>query len=147
MTHLIASTGPRTWALPLSAVREVMRPLPVEPVADTPAYVLGVARIRGENVPVVSLASLLGEEASPAGRFVVLRVDGRSVALAVDAVPGACTLTAQEAELLPPLLSDVDRGRMEAIRRRDDRFLFVLDAARLVPHEALEPIFAGGPVA
>ena len=53
-------TGERVLAVPLPRVIETMRPLPVEPFAGGPAFLSGLARIRGEVVPVLDTGVLLG---------------------------------------------------------------------------------------
>src|SRR5258708_36376206 len=52
--------GHCTCAVPLAYITEVMRPLPVEPLAGAPAGVLGVAGVRGRVAPGVGLLNLLG---------------------------------------------------------------------------------------
>jgi purine-binding chemotaxis protein CheW len=112
-------------------VREVMRRCPVERVATAPRFTLGVAVIRGENVPVVDAGVLLTGQACGGDRFVVLRVAERRVALAVDEVVGARHVEAGELAGLPPLLS----GAAELVRAMgvlDGRLLEVLESGRLI---------------
>lgn len=58
----------RTWlcALPLAHVVETLRPLPVRGLAGAPSFVLGLALLRGQAVPVVDAAQLLIEAGLPA---------------------------------------------------------------------------------
>jgi purine-binding chemotaxis protein CheW len=123
-------------ALSLSEVLEIMRPLPVEPVAGMPASVLGLSVIRGKPVPVVHLGTLLGS-AGPADptRFVTIRVAGRRVALAVDEVLGVRTLDPAAFDRLPPLLRDAQGDAIEAIGALDRHLLVVLNGARVLSEE------------
>jgi purine-binding chemotaxis protein CheW len=128
---LICRVGPRACALPIEHVREVMRPCRVERVASAPAYLTGLAVIRGENVPVLDAGLLLGGETSPATRFVILRVGERRVALSVAEVVGTRALEAEELGELPPLLD----GSTELIARLgvlDGKLLEVLESGRLL---------------
>ena len=50
----------RLCALSLGHVVETMRPLPIEPLAAAPHFVLGLATIRGSQVPVVDAGRLIG---------------------------------------------------------------------------------------
>jgi len=111
-----------------------MRPLPIEPVAGTPAFVRGVSVIRGEPTPVVDLEALLerGPGSRAYGRFVTLKVGERRVALGVDSVVGVRTLEAATLGAMPPLLRDAAE-RVEALGAPDEQLLVVLRAARLVP--------------
>ena len=78
-------------ALRLAQVTEVVRPLPVEPLAGIPPFVRGLCVLRGVPTPVVDVRVLLGGESAVATgprRFVGTRTDRSTVALAVDAVVG-----------------------------------------------------------
>lgn len=135
---LLVRAGARLCGLPVAAVSETMRPLPVAPVAGAPAWVRGVAVVRGEPLPVVDLAALLGGTAEEAaGRFVAIRAGGRAAALAVGAVLGVARLDPAGARTLP-LVRDACAGALESLRTLDGDLLVVLGAARLVP-DAVAP--------
>ena len=124
-------------ALPLEHVVETMRPLPVEPVAGSPPFVLGLSVIRGAPVPVVDAAALLeGKESNP-GRFVTVRAGSGTVALAVDAVLGVRTIPSHVLHELPPLLRDAPTAMVSAVGALDAELLFVLRSCSLVPEGAL----------
>jgi chemotaxis signal transduction protein len=95
---------------------------------------MGLARVRGEAVPVVDVAHLLGRPSarSSARRFISLEVDGRPVALAVDDVLGLGELPDGAAGALPPLLAP-SLAAVEALGALDRSLFLVLSAARLVP--------------
>ena len=112
-------------------VREVMRPLRIERVPSAPAYMLGLSVIRGDNVPVLDLGSMLEGRPAAATRLVVLRVGERSVALAVTAVVGARALDRAELGALPPLLAE-SRELVGALAVLDGALLEVLASGRLL---------------
>jgi purine-binding chemotaxis protein CheW len=108
-----------------------MRPCSVERVESAPAYLAGVAVIRGETVPVLDTALLLGGESGPVTRFVILRVGSRRVAMSVAEVMGTRPLELDELGQLPPLLA----GSKELIRGLgvlDGTLLEVLESGRLI---------------
>lgn len=121
----------RACALRVGDVREVMRPQPIEPLAGAPPFVMGLAVVRGEAVPVLDLASLLGAEASAVTRFVTVKAGDRQVALAVGEVIGFSQNLA-EGQALPPLAVSA-QSALEAVGALDRELLSVLGAARLVP--------------
>ncbi|HEY2900357.1 MAG TPA: chemotaxis protein CheW [Polyangia bacterium] len=124
-------------ALPLDCVIETMRPLPVARVDHAPPFVLGLAVVRGEAIPVIDGARLLGAgPASLARRFVTLKVGSRRVALAVDDVVGLRDLAALSLGALPPLLAQVETDAVAAIGSLDQQLLLVLGGARAVPASA-----------
>jgi purine-binding chemotaxis protein CheW len=137
---LVCRVGPRLCALPLLNVVETMRPLPIEPVAGAPPFVLGLSILRGSPVPVVDVASLLGEQSVRPERFVTVSVGSRLVALALGQVVGLRPIAAMSDEALPPLLRDAGGEIVTAIATLDAELLLVLNAARIVPDGLLESI-------
>lgn len=136
---LLVRTRTCVAALPLPSVVETLRPLPTEPVAGMPAFVRGVAVVRGGPTPVIDLAALLsGGAFAPdpeVARFVTLRVGERRVALAVAAVLGVGGLDESTLHSLPPLLGAACGEFVEALGAHDAQLLLVLRAARLLPEE------------
>ena len=53
---LLFHVGASVCALRLEDVGETMRPLPVSPLPETAAFVLGLAIVRGAPTPVIDLA-------------------------------------------------------------------------------------------
>jgi purine-binding chemotaxis protein CheW len=144
---LVCRVGSWLCALPIAQVEETMRPLPVEPLAAGPAFVLGLSIIRGVPTPVVDTGALLGaRDRRRPSRLVVLRLqDGnRRVALAMEAVLGVRTIPTAVLDQLPPLLRDASRDVLTAVGALDDAFLLALHAGRLVPESVWDALAAGG---
>jgi purine-binding chemotaxis protein CheW len=133
MLSLVCSVDTRLCAVPLEHVVETMRPLPTGVLAGAPQFVQGVSIVRGEVVPVVDVASLLGAGESRPTRLVTISVGRRRVALAVDAVLGVRAVSGGSVGELPPLLGDVGTGVISAIGTLDAELLLVLRSARLIP--------------
>nr|WP_269326557.1 chemotaxis protein CheW [Kineosporia mesophila] len=133
---MVCGTGDQTFAVPLTSVRETLRPLPVAPFPGMPPFVLGVARIRGSAVPVVDSGVLTGGPPVSAARWITLHTDdNRSVALAVESVTGIRTVDEGELEELPPLLDGQGPQLFSALIARDSRLLLALAASHLLPEE------------
>jgi purine-binding chemotaxis protein CheW len=95
--QLIFGVGRLLCALPVADVVETVRPLPVEPVAAGDGgggAVLGVAVIRGEAVPVVDTARLLGDPGADPTRFITASTPRGTVAFAAGDVVGVRTIAA-----------------------------------------------------
>ena len=152
---LLCCIGSRIGALALRDVRETMRPLPVEPLAGAPPFVLGLATIRGFPTPVVDVGRLLGPPEStftPAlsaslARFVSLQLGERTAALAVDAVLGVRSVPSAALVSIPPLLQEACASVASAVGALDARLLLVLEAARLVPDSVWSAIEVPGAAA
>ncbi|MCC6998987.1 MAG: chemotaxis protein CheW [Deltaproteobacteria bacterium] len=133
-------------ALPLTSVVETMRPLPVQRLGGLPPFLCGVAIIRGEAVPVVDLATLLGLSEDAPTRYVTLRVGEHHVALAVSEVVGVRALLPARLGELPGLLRDSTAQFVQLLGTLDERLLLVLNGARLVP-DGLWKHLDSGPIA
>ena len=88
---LLLDAGGQRFALPLSAVREVLDAALVAPVPLAPPAFAGVLDVRGRLVPVLDIASLLDIAASRSSAQVVLAAldgDEAEVGFRVDDVAG-----------------------------------------------------------
>lgn len=132
---LVLRAGAHLCALDLAHVLETMRPLPVEPVAGVPEFVTGVSVIRGEPVPVVDVAALIGGKRRVVTRFVTADGGRQSVALAVEAVLGVRPFPLELRRTLPPLLRGAGADVVAAVAMADAEPLLVLRSARIVPDE------------
>ena len=135
---LICRVGAKVCGLPLVRVIETMRPLPVEPLGHMPAFVSGIALIRGRATPVLDARRLLGSssEAEP-GRYITLDLGQepreRVAALAVDAVIGVRRVEASTLGGLPGLLREQNGELVRALGALDSELLLVLEHSRLLP--------------
>jgi purine-binding chemotaxis protein CheW len=111
--HVIFRVVGERFALPLSAVREVVLPQP--PFARVPRVseaVRGVMNLRGRVLPVVDLAPLVGLAPQPLtggqGQVLVLEREKRSLGLLIGMVLGV-----EPVEVPPPGPDPVLRGVVE----------------------------------
>lgn len=142
---LLVRTGAHTCALPIEHVVEIMRPLPIAPVAGMPLFVRGLSIIRGAPVPVVELSALIGAgQASDSQRCVLLRIDNRHVALTVQEVLGMRALDPPLLREWPPLFREAHADLIAALGTLDQRLLLVLQTARIVPDAVWQRLATGG---
>ncbi len=145
---IIAQVRTRHCAFFASDVTEVMRPLPIEGLANVPRFVLGLSIIRGAPTPVIDAGALLGEDPARAQprRLVVMRVAERRVALAVEGVLGVRTLARETLLALPPLLQHATDEAVAAVSTLDAQLLTVLGDTHLVPPAVWEQLCAAAKV-
>ena len=76
---MLLSIGGSTYAMPVAAVREIVRLPEVTRVPGLPAFVTGLANVRGRVLAVLDLRPLLNLEAARGQRLVILdRADADS---------------------------------------------------------------------
>lgn len=140
---LVVRAAHSLCALPLDLVVETMRPLPCEPIAGAPAFVLGLSLIRSHQLPVIDLAMVVGSGGGRHGRFITVRTgsstrdssatsDGQ-VALAVEEVVGVYSRDQLSEANLPPLLSEANPEVIDSIGRLDADLLLVLRSGSYLP--------------
>ena len=125
------------YALPLESVREVVNAAPRRGIPSPPApWVVGLASIRGELMPVVDLGVRMGfTEAAPAESGVLLVVEAKRranvkaerAAVAVERVDKLA-----EPEVLTPAPSYAGDAA-QAIFERGDDLIMVLKPGALIP--------------
>lgn len=130
-SFLILRAGALRCALPVSAVREVMRPLPIEAAYGLLPGVLGATIVRGKPVPVVSLDRLLHQPEEAPTRFVVVRTPGRDCVLACTAVESIMRLDGREWQKLPNLLQSLRAAGQ--IAAADGDLVVTLEMGRVLP--------------
>ncbi len=135
---LACQTAGHVCALPLGGIVETMRPLPVEAFPKAPAFVAGMAIIRGEPTPVVDMRALMGEPAAASGRFVTVKIGRRVVALAFDTILGVHRLNKTRATDLPPLLKSVADDTISQVTTRDTALFMFFESSRIFPPGLIE---------
>jgi twitching motility protein PilI len=91
--------GPRTLVSEIGEINELLAPPPLTAVPRTQPWLLGVANVRGNLMPVVDFGRFLfGErtQLTDRARLLVVRQGGGSVALLVDEVFGQRTVDAEQ---------------------------------------------------
>lgn len=86
---IVLGIGKERYGVDLSAVAEVLAPLPVTPVPGAPPIFSGVINVHGEIRPVIDLGRLLGMQTvsnGDAARVILLRNEGCEMGLRIDSV-------------------------------------------------------------
>jgi purine-binding chemotaxis protein CheW len=109
-----------------------------------PHFLRGLAVIRGSPTPVVDLGRLLGLGSAPSSRFVLLALNERTVAIAVDAVLEVRALPEGALTDLPSLLAAAEGDGISAVGALDGELLLVLEASRLLPQSMWTAVAAAG---
>ncbi len=123
------------YALDIMAVREIRGWTASTPLPHAPAHVLGMINLRGQVLPVVDLATLLGLGATAPGSssvVVVAQIGANQVGLLVDAVCDIVTIQPGEMQPVP----DVGAGVAEfvtGILSTPDGIVSVLALGNVLP--------------
>lgn len=132
---LTLGVGDERFAVPVTAVQEILDMRPISRLPHAPGHLLGVIDVRGETVPVGDLRGMLGLEPAAdneATRIIVLRFRcaGKEpiVALRADRVFEVTELDAGEISDLPEDgLLHWDARMVAGLGRRNGDFVTVLN--------------------
>jgi chemotaxis-related protein WspD len=133
---LVVRIGAEWFALPTTMVEEVLEPRPVHSLPHRRGgAVLGVATVRGELLPCVSLASVLALAAPAApslsstapARHLVVRGDGLRVVCPVDEIAGVVRFHEGQLRALPSTLARAASRYSTALLAWNDRSAGLLD--------------------
>lgn len=125
-----------SFAVPLTRVLETERMPKRTNVPGLPAFVMGVANLRGAVLPLVDLGALLELDSGGRphdARILVVRPapDDTPVALVVDALQGVALLAREELHRTPHWLDSRTTPYLEGIGSHKGRLLSVLDLDRV----------------
>ncbi len=133
-------------ALPIDRVEEIIDPLTVAPVPQTPVFVKGVANLRGDVLPIVDFAALLHTAGTPeVGRQCVIVVSvqhadhTQRIGLLVDQVEAVFDLNEDQLGDAPPFGCAIDTDCIRGITKNNTRFVALLELDRLLQLEKLQP--------
>lgn len=118
---LVVRAGRRRVGLMLDQVVEVLDLGPVHPVPATDPAVRGVTSSRGRIVPLIHLATLLGEPGGEGGTAVLVRIGSRRLCVEVDEAEDVM----REPGL--PVPPDVSLPFAVGVARRPDGLVPLLD--------------------
>ena len=124
------------YALPIEAVREIVRLRPITPVPRVPAPIRGVISLRGEVVQVLDLRLRLGlarQDPTRATRVMVLHGEDNTVTgLLVDSVRDVLRIPEEQMRSA----AGGDNEAVSALLVRGDEFVSLLDIDRVLDLEA-----------
>lgn len=100
-SHLVFACGASWYAVPADRAAEVVSFPELTRVPGAPAHLLGVFAHRGEVIPVVDLAILVGSKSESTQRAVLLRLPRGSLALTAQKVAGVSFVTGKMDPLGP----------------------------------------------
>lgn len=120
----------------IMSVREIRGWCPATVIPHAPEYVRGVINLRGAVVPIVDLAQRLGltvPEPTSRNVIIIAQIDGRTVGLLVDAVSDILSVSAEEVQSTPDVVSEKGGGSVAGIITRDERMIRMIELAGILP--------------
>jgi len=117
-------------ALPIEVVKEAVNVDKIVPVPRAPKFVEGVMNLRGEVLPIISLAKLLGSEVeqNECKKVIVTYLDGAEAGLLVKEIKGILRVSEADVSPLSEVAKEAAQAFSGAIRRDDDLISEILES-------------------
>ena len=136
---LLFRVGPESFAADLAAIEEAVERGEVHGVPEAPPNLIGVVDLRGRLIHVYSPEAALGVRLEPtATALLVVRAEGRRLALAIDDVDDVMTLPLSELRDVPA--GTDPNGVLLGVAWRGDTLIALLDVEMLTQSLAVEPV-------
>jgi chemotaxis signal transduction protein len=145
--------GAERFGISVSKVREILRPIDLFPVPGMGAGVEGVINLRGEIIPVVKMASLIGvvknagEQLPHRRRIVIIDASAGSFGFFVDEVFEVTRVKTEEVQAPPDLGHGGAHASavVTAIVKIGGRMVVCIDPERIITDDlmAKEPAIGG----
>lgn len=147
--HLVFSLAGEMYAIKLLGVKEIIEYGNVTPIPTMPDFIRGVINLRGRVLPVMDLSARFGEGLTDIGDrtcIVVLeqKDSGREqdMGVVVDSVNAVVDIASGDLEPAPSFGARIRVDFIQGMWKHKDRFLVVLDLARVLSVEEIVQLAA-----
>lgn len=125
------------YGLPITAVQEINRLVPITKLPQTPSFMEGIINLRGRIIPVVDLRKrfqIAVSEHTDDTRIIIVDVNGQTVGIIVDSVNEVVRLRTDSIEPPPPSFV-LDARYIRGVGKLDGRLLILLEIDKILTTE------------
>ncbi len=123
------------YAIDISVIEEITRPIVVTTVPRVPNYIKGIVNLRGRVIPVLNMHVRMGLIAFVPGnknRFIICRTEQAEVGIIADKVTDVVCFEKYQLEPPPAKIAASGSGFIKNIGRVKERILIVLDTEKIL---------------
>ena len=132
------------FGVDIGSVREITKIADIAHIPEAPSFIQGVTNLRGQIIAVIDLAKQFGlapqEKLPESARIVVSEINGQTVGMLVDEVPGVLKIPGEDIEPTPEVIqTGVRKDYIKGVGKLENRLIILLDLEKvLAPHEVEE---------
>lgn len=137
MRCLVVRVGNEHFGIEIGKIVEILNPGQIHAIPDIPPFLRGVMNVRGDIVPVVSLADRFGIGSMPEKqRVVIMRFMGEKAGLLVDNVDGIRDVDEERLRRPSKLFRGFRAEFIDGVIELDaERVLIIMDLERVLTRE------------
>lgn len=133
--YLTFTLGQEEYGIDILKVQEIRGYEPPTKIANAPAFIKGVANLRGTIVPIIDMRIKFNLASAEYNQFtvvIILNVAGRVVGMVVDSVSDVAQLAAEQIRTAPEFSSTFDTAYITGLGTIDQRMLILVDIEKLM---------------
>jgi purine-binding chemotaxis protein CheW len=133
------------YGIDIGSVREITKVTDITHIPEAPSFIQGVTNLRGQIIAVIDLAKQFGlssqQGPSASARIVVTEVNGQTVGILVDEVPGVLNLPGENIEPTPELIhTKIKKDYIKGVGKIDKRLIVILDLGKVLAPQEVEEL-------
>ena len=141
--YLCFILGGEEFAIPLLSVKEVIALPEITHVPQTPPYFLGIMNLRGQVITIIDLRTKLTikpGQSSENNAVIICDLNPNSIGVVVDSIESVIHPLASEISEKPDLQNTKTNEYVEAVFRKDQRLILLLNIAKTLNVQDLNAI-------
>lgn len=141
--YLTFTLGTEDYGLEILKVQEIRGYDSVTQIVNTPSFIKGVVKLRGEIVPIVDLRIKLNLSNVEYNEFtvvIILNLSNRIIGIVVDGVSDVIALIDEQIRHVPSLVSTIDTKHIVGLATIEEQMLILVDIEQLMNSQELEVI-------
>jgi len=131
----VFTLGSLEYAVDIMRISQIIRPMPIRPVPQAPAFIDGVIELRGVVIPIMDLRRRLGIEPAPderATKYIIVRLERKLVGLIVDCVVGVHRVSQDAIRPTPGWIAGPEAAVFSGVCRRGEGLVLLVELDRLI---------------
>ena len=130
--------GNEEYVIDILKVQEIIKPVDITPIPDSPAFIEGVINLRGMVIPIVSLRKRFNFEEledNKDTKIIVVKIDNHFIGFLVDSVTEVLRIPSNLIEPTPPLVSKIGSEFLAGVGKLDNRLVIFIDIDKILSAE------------
>ncbi len=135
---VVFRVGGEECAIPVSQTKEIIQYFETTRLPNTPPHLKGIINVRGQIIPVISLAAKFGlvDNQEGKGKVIIVEIGCQEIGVIVDEVTEVYNLSSASIDP-PPNIGSGYSGAIKGIGKAGDRLLILLNLEQLIGGDEL----------
>lgn len=131
------------FGVEITQVKEIIKPLEIFKVPDTPEFIEGLINLRGKVHTVFNLRKRFGlpaKEFDDNTKIIIVSVNSLSVGFIVDEVNEIVRIDEENIETTPQIITSLNKKYLSGVAKLDDRIVLLLDLGNVLSFKEQEQL-------